>query len=88
MRPADDDVPAILTLAQPSIRPRTRVLGMSRALSVMRIRWAVYISSRRDFSHEDKRRALAHEMSASVLGHENRMRFEPAVLRVSTLAYR
>lgn len=47
-------------------------------------KWAVYISSSRDFSHADRRRAAAHDMSAAVLGQAKRRRFNPAVFRVST----
>jgi hypothetical protein len=45
----------------------------------------VYISSRRDFSQADSRRAAAQDISAAVDGHEKSRRFDPAVLRVRTL---
>jgi len=51
------------------------------------MRWAVYISSRRDFSQHESRKAAAHEMTSWVVGHEKRRRFVPAVLRVMTLVY-
>jgi hypothetical protein len=57
-------------------------------LSVILIKWAVYISSRRDFSHADSLRAEAQAMRALVEGQEKRRRLEPAVLRVRTLVYR
>jgi hypothetical protein len=47
----------------------------------------VYISSRRDFSHADKRKAAAQERREVVVGQEKRMRFEPAVLSVRTFEY-
>lgn len=48
----------------------------------------MYISSRRDFSQADNRRAAAQDMSAATVGHEKSRRFDPAVLRVRTLVYR
>jgi hypothetical protein len=48
----------------------------------------VYISSRRDFSQADKRRAAAHDISAGVDGQENSKRFDPAVFKVRTFEYR
>ena len=54
---------------------------------VIRIRCAVYISSRRDFSQEQSRNAVAHDIKAGVDGQLNNKRFEPAVLRVSTFVY-
>ena len=51
------------------------------------MRWAVYISSRRDFSQQESRKAAAHEMRSWVVGQEKRRRFVPAVLSVITLVY-
>lgn len=51
---------------------------------VIRIKWAVYISSSRDFSQAQSRSAVAHDTKAGVDGQLNNNRFEPAVLRVST----
>lgn len=51
------------------------------------MRWAVYISSNRAFSHAESRSAAAQEISAAGEGHENNRRFDPAVLRVKTFAY-
>jgi hypothetical protein len=51
---------------------------------VIRNRWAVYISSRRDFSQAASRRAAAQDKSIAVDGHANNRRFDPAVLRVRT----
>ena len=51
------------------------------------MRCALYISSRRDFSHAARRNAAVHESSACVDGHANRIRFDPAVLSVRTLVY-
>lgn len=56
-------------------------------LSVNRIRWAVYISSNRDFSQEDSLSAAAHDLNASVVGHEKSNKLDPAVFRVRTLVY-
>jgi hypothetical protein len=53
----------------------------------MRMRWAVYISSRRDFSQLESRRAAAQETRDCGSGHEKRRRFEPAVFRVRTFEY-
>ena len=47
----------------------------------------MYISSRRDFSQADRRRAAAQDRSAPIDGHENSKRFDPAVLRVKTFVY-
>jgi hypothetical protein len=49
--------------------------------------WAVYISSRRDFSQHESRKAATHEMRSWVEGQEKMRRFVPAVLRVMTLVY-
>lgn len=51
------------------------------------MRCAVYISSRRDFSHAVNRRAAAHDMRAADVGHENSSKLEPAVFRVRTFMY-
>lgn len=56
--------------------------------SVILIKWAVYISSRRDFSHAESLSAEAHEMSEAVVGQEKSKRLEPAVLSVRTFVYR
>jgi hypothetical protein len=53
----------------------------------MRSRCAVYISSSRDFSQEDNRNAVAHDMSACVEGHAKSTKFAPAVFRVITFVY-
>jgi hypothetical protein len=39
----------------------------------------------RDFSHEDRRRAAAQDVSASVDGHEKRSKLFPTVLSVKIL---
>ena len=51
------------------------------------MRWAVYISSRRDFSQRESRKAAAHEIRSWTEGGEKRSRFAPAVLRAITLVY-
>jgi len=80
--------PEILTLTQPSSLPCVRVEGVFLpSFKVIRIRWAVYISSRRDFSQHESRKAVAHEMRSWAEGQEKRRRFVPAVLRVMTLVY-
>ena len=53
----------------------------------MRNRCAVYISSNLDFSQEESRRAVAHDMSACVEGHAKSTRFAPAVFKVMTFVY-
>jgi hypothetical protein len=63
-------------------------LGSSPSGIEIRSRCAVYISSNRDFSQAERRRAAAHDMSVAVDGHENSRRFDPAVLSVRTSVYR
>ena len=52
------------------------------------ITWAVYISSKRDFSQEARRNAATQEIRSEGEGQENKKRFDPAVFKVRTLAYR
>ena len=56
-------------------------------LSVVRIKCPVYNSSRRDFSHVERRTAATHETREADDGQENSMRFAPAVFITRTCLY-